>query len=822
MKGFAIGLLFFVVGSCQIVFANEDWQPAPPSVQYGFQSGSFNSKSGIIPDSSNSFASSLYYDSENKLVYVTGATYWSYWDRIEHSDTLLSDLAQLDHSDCFFTILEVPGEDDPQHMKMVYTRRLGKSEYSEACSTQTFVKTNVNGGSTKIVQAGHTEEGGVMTKFRGFGTPRSSMYGFLLFFDLDVMKQEFNSPSVSEHLNGADLVNDHLVQYPVAITSDPISATNDGGVYIASLASGFDNQNSAILGEADLTGVLEPNFGKHFGVSIKKVIPKTMEDRIYEAEEVAIYQGLVEDGGLRDEMKPEWLEYFSPTKNLKTLDMENFVRISDLMYVPRAFTGGRDDRLLLTGTTTGFGSIFGDTSLNPDFDDDEPNYLVSTYLDGYMAKFSTDGKFQKTARISTGIHDVEIKGVCYDQYYDPQYIRYVFVVGETNGHLDLEMASHYLSKDEKGSISKHAFLSKIDIETLEVLWTRQLGSHYGRDVHGSGCAVAPNQELIYLAGTVKDGDSIRVDGLNITESKGGDDVFVAVYEFAEGDLRYVRQIGTSFDDWLAKGRGIVSDESGNAIILGNTKGSLMRWRDGLSLSFDGPSSDIFLMSVDKLTGYTKKISEVAGDESKVGIWMRTKNVVGHEYFAIGIASFIVFVTFTYIGVRLVWSSTSDTRSNERTLNYLKKFVDPDFELHMRNSAAGGLHGVYGRKRPISRDGQLLSTPTRAESVNNDITEIMNEARSLIARHSSDEGSPPGIRPIESSNPINSSTESLIDREVITDSLMDMTKGPKSSGLSHRKGITRPLTGMSGVSFAPSVDSFDDDQNSAYSFTNEML
>ena len=137
--------------------------------------------------------------------------------------------------------------------------------------------------------------------------------------------------------------------------------------------------------------------------------------------------------------------------------------------------------------------------------------------------------------------------------------------------------------------STGAFLLKLNGETLETLWTRELsalptsGSRKATpQAWGLGCAVDWRGSHMFWAGTVKDGATISVEGsTSNTSSSGGDDIFTVKVEASEGKIVWTSQMGTPNDDTLATGRGIVSDREGNVIILGNTRGSFMREKSEL-------------------------------------------------------------------------------------------------------------------------------------------------------------------------------------------------------------------------------------------------
>lgn len=100
-----------------------------------------------------------------------------------------------------------------------------------------------------------------------------------------------------------------------------------------------------------------------------------------------------------------------------------------------------------------------------------------------------------------------------------------------------------------------------------------------------------------MAGTTSAGATLNVgkDLSNTMTNTGGKDVFVAQYSTSDGQLQFTRQIGSAEDDWLSYGRTIVTDNQGNAILTGNTRGSLFREKL-LNVS------DLFVMSIQRETG----------------------------------------------------------------------------------------------------------------------------------------------------------------------------------------------------------------------------
>ncbi len=681
---------------------------------YGFQSGfQFKDSSGAVD--AYSYGSSLYYDSVNKLVYVTGSTYWSYWDRAEQSESNAGRATYLDKPDCFLGVLKVPRS--ASDMRLIFADRFGKSDLPESCSALTVMDTSIHrdGRTSEIITAGHTEENGFLTSLRPLGSPRSKMYGFLLNINLDFTVDESGKVTQAQRQsNGGMLINNEITQYPVAITSNP----NENEIYLLSLSSSFNNLNeySRQSSKPDLSaagGMEEPDYGKNFNVIINKIHSKSSNELEYQESEIDLYAGKTEEGGVEITLKSESSFLFSLNYHDKissTARMLNnerqvppFLRVSDLAYITDANKVVENDVLIFAGTTNGYGEAFGFNA--------EHSAPIQSNHHGFITKLSPIGKILASTPIHQEGYQVTIKGVCHGEH---NKVHDLYVVGETTAHLDHSMEKHYLSVNVDGRPSKHAFLTKISFHTFEIIWSRQIGSVNGNDVIGYGCAVSKADEMVYMAGTVLNNDSLNILNKDYNESydniraksSGGDDVFVANFDSSDGKTKFVRQFGTSEHDSLARGNGIVVDENGNAIILGNTKGSMMRWRGDGALAADGDPYDVFITFMSKDTGDTKIISEISessgGDydddaygNQEVG---RSDVMYFSELVAIVVASTIILATMMYIGYHGFFADRGSHIGSEKMLDYVKDFDDVDVTLHIRHSATGGIHGIYSPKK----------------------------------------------------------------------------------------------------------------------------
>jgi hypothetical protein len=748
MKGYQLMIPTVLTG---LLLLSHQTTTANAATNYGFQSGyQFSGSSGAVDG--NSYGGSLYYDSDNKLVYITGGTYWSYWDRAGQTLDDASRATYLRKSDCFLGVFKLTPDGatsssaasssaapSSNSMKLIFADRFGSADIPEACSAVTLMNNNDNSSgssvNTGVITAGHTEEGGFLTSLRPLGSQKSKMYGFLLDINLRFDKSTSSSSNGETQVqtanrvgDGGMLFNDMKTQYPTAMTTNPDPSKNE--VYIVSLSSMYYNENdyTQTTSRPDLTaggGMDEPNYGQRFNIVLHKVIRKDDDEINYEDKEIDLYAGEKDEGGVEITMKSDWTQIYSvnhadfelppSTSSGRKLGSKNefhvapHVRVADLMFIPRVNSnGGETDSLIMVGTTNGNGDAFGGM---------HKKHGSTPVHHSFVTKLNTAGEVLDTLSIHLGKEFVSIKGMCYDRHNNEQHL---FVVGETTGRLDKRMNIQDLTVASGNKPSKHAFLAKIDMDDFETVWTRQLGSVGGNDVIGYGCAVRKSDNIVYMAGTVKGGDSLKVlqndiddsDNRIRADSAGKDDVFVANYHATSGDANFVRQFGTAENDSIAKGNGIVIGEDGDAIILGNTRGSMMRWRGDAPLSSDTNPSDVFIMSVAKGTGDTKIISEVSkivetpvdADDDEVEIpgeeREQSQGFYGFEYVAAAISATIIFASLLYVGYTAIDpENTSSVDNGNKISDYMRDFHDEDVTLHIRHSATGGVHGIYSPKKP---------------------------------------------------------------------------------------------------------------------------
>ena len=71
----------------------------------------------------------------------------------------------------------------------------------------------------------------------------------------------------------------------------------------------------------------------------------------------------------------------------------------------------------------------------------------------------------------------------------------------------------------------------------------------------------------------------------------------------DGTVKWMRQIGSSGDDRVARGGGVIADANGNAVVFGDTNGSLFRDRD--EEEYKDAFSDVFSMVLRKEDGLSQ-------------------------------------------------------------------------------------------------------------------------------------------------------------------------------------------------------------------------
>jgi hypothetical protein len=252
--------------------------------------------------------------------------------------------------------------------------------------------------------------------------------------------------------------------------------------------------------------------------------------------------------------------------------------------------------LIIAGSTRGLGDGYGLAD-----GDDEDGFITVIYPS--TGEFVANG--QKTnERIGTGSDDF-IGGICDDPNDDDAF----YIVGATKGQLEGTTPSS--AEEGIPPESLKAFVMKVQLETLEAIWSVQWGAvkDTGSELTfamGLECLVVDS--AVYVAGTVENGASIA-EGLSHGASRGRDDIWVAQLNGDAGSINWIHQLGTEGDDHLARGGGLGLDHENNLIVYGDTNGSFYRARDPSETT-----SDIFLVTMSQSDG---SYPDIGGAQSPV-------------------------------------------------------------------------------------------------------------------------------------------------------------------------------------------------------------
>ena len=410
------------------------------------------------------------------------------------------------------------------------------------------------------------------------------------------------------------------------------------------------------------------------------------------------------------------------------------------MYLPSTSTGGF---VIFAGSTSGYGTAFGQR--------DAPNPRPTTPdIDGFVTKLhASDGNIADdiaqafSVRIqsqsadgtkSSGEKD-EVKGLC--SYVNPPTVEnptHFFVVGSTTGVLETGHV-HPTQADA-------AFIMKLTTDSMEKVWVKQISTVGTGGVVGLSCAITPDGEEVYLAGTVKNGD--HIDAPFINSSAGGSDVFVAKFKTANGDMSFAKQNGSKKDDWLATGHGVSVDDDGNAILLASTRGNFYRWRSDAETTGDKKdASDIAVMSVSRSDGswkvphdFIKETAEPPTNAPPSDSGGRSGvHPVGVFFIILTVFAALLFVMMAayYVTKRSYIEDDDDwDGKHDDVMRYLEDFDDSKVELHIRHSATGGIHGIYdldkrGHEYEHNNDEVTVHLTSAADHIDVDTDSVIKDA-----------------------------------------------------------------------------------------------
>jgi hypothetical protein len=665
------------------------------------------------PDVGPSFAGGMAYEPELNVVYLTGATYGSLFDPTSKMTS------PSDMSSCFLGIVKLPTENTDTdtttsssssaaavsvNVPLVWIERelYGTKTTTESCTALTLTTKergtpNQHPGAFLI---GGTEEGGLLTNIRIPGSHKARQYGLVL--DVTVGSGVGMTNGESSHngvrattLLGGALIQDEAVQYPKAIVSDTATSTQSF-LYVASQHS--EDTALSIEYVKDSATIERPNFtngGIHkYGNTFGMLIERLSMDEVSNVAGTSPTTILPPDL-LQKTLSPTWRKPFGLVGTVSARYTDQTVHVAGMIELPNS------QALVIVGSTRGSGPAFGEESGNGD-------------MDGFMTKLHIEnGNFLAEGENARPVHRLDSIN------HNDEWVTHVcappggevggggapevfYVVGATMGQLDAAAPVPL-----EGEF--HAFISKIDLITLDTIWTKQLVAPDGI-AFALGCVVSSDHTLVYVGGGIEDGSALATE-----ISAGGDDFFVAQFRSDDGTLIWVHQVGTAGDDWLAHGSGMAVDKFDNVIVFGDTTGPLYRTLDDDPKDFTH-ERDIFVSIFAKSDGGHIKPTEVTGESFTGGTGDGPQQAVpgfgsssssfgppstadtnrnGKSKFVL-VTLFLACTALAAVGFAARFKHQKDVATERgHVFAYLQGFDVEDVDL--RHSATGGWHGTYVNK-----------------------------------------------------------------------------------------------------------------------------
>lgn len=528
------------VGAAQSPVAAAPTAPteAPSLPPVPLLSGYYGLQTG--PSEGPLFASGFVYDPNDDRIFMTGVTY--------DADVESSVNSMSEESSCLLINLWL--EDGKVGGTKVYTEKvLGNPLVMETCNALTLHRFD------EIVVVGNVEEStDAASQLVAPTTDTGTLYGMALALDRESL----------ERLDGTTLLTSqpsNRFEYPISVVGD------EDDLYIVSLTS-TDGDFSNEFREISESGGNPPTainwieiqkYGTSFDMTVTKL---TLTESTVDG--VAV-------GGMS--FAPVWVKEFpiSLDENTGTYPRVNIG--GSIIKKERGF-------LAIAGSTRGLGTGYGDAE-----GDDEDGFI--TLLDLESGDFPTSGR--STIREGSEKDDL-VTNICDD----PNDSNAFYVTGATQGSIGTSM-----SNGEFPDGTMNAFIRKIDVDSLEPLWTLQWSAVKANSeepgvVHALDCAVGDG--IVYVGGVVKDNAGI-VHGDEIRPSYGGDDIWIAQVTSDGTIVNWLNQVGSTGDDRMAPNKGLIVSKAGHAIVYGDTNGSLFRSRS------DSDLHDLIVMTFESSGAY---------------------------------------------------------------------------------------------------------------------------------------------------------------------------------------------------------------------------
>jgi hypothetical protein len=221
--------------------------------------------------------------------------------------------------------------------------------------------------------------------------------------------------------------------------------------------------------------------------------------------------------------------------------------------------------LVVVGSSDGKGTAVGGDDNGDDWDGyvtkvDAENGNIDDLANNYPSSLRIDSQ--------PGLDDF-VYGICASE-------DEIFIVGSTRGVLE----------GDSGFDSGGAFVMKVALDTLDILWKKQIRGT-GDNAHlvaATKCGV--RAETLYVAGEVPAGVLMEQDDAR-TKASDNQDVLAIAMDASNLEIIWVRQIDSRREDYLCN---IMIAANGDLLVMGN------------GADFEKETNDVYFMSVTLLGG----------------------------------------------------------------------------------------------------------------------------------------------------------------------------------------------------------------------------
>lgn len=500
------------------------------------------------PDVASNFASAALFNPADNTVYVTGSAYGYELNSIGQSDAS-TEFVEGSHR-CFLSTFDVLKNMWIQHQTFGFVINATVAATIEGPETVSQHCTDIVLHKERIFLSGHA---GV-----SMGGPLDALYsrdGAIENFRYGTIMELANPQTNTRNfvLKGGKTLQGVAAVYPLSLTTRP----SDDWIYVVSLTTNSQRKNIHVVPPID------PNTYLPIG-----------------NQEIMSVEAFFSDGNADDSST-------SPVVTLEKKAGRNFnPGNGDPVYVA-GIVRLNDDIVVVAGYTQGQGEGFGQSYLSSNVDEPSPTF------DGFVTKLrattlapvdETNHAKASTYRLeSLNRGDETIIAICHHAIGQNPDADHIYIVGSTTGSLTTDTTSRIGSKQ--------AYISKIKISSMELVWAKQYGlkvDNPNAKVEGVSCVVSRDGQYVWWSGHVSDGGVF--EGANIDTSFGKTDIFVQRLLAENGQAIVTRQFGSGDDDSIALRGGLVTDTDGNVIVVGNTQGSLQRAKNDAFW-------DVFIISV---------------------------------------------------------------------------------------------------------------------------------------------------------------------------------------------------------------------------------